>query len=62
MAFVSPGGLTEEETSRSFVDDKGMTVHYHDIGSGPPVVFLHPYGPGTTAWMRKATTAIPAHA
>jgi pimeloyl-ACP methyl ester carboxylesterase len=51
MAFVSPGGLTEEETSRSFVDDKGMTVHYHDIGSGPPVIFLHPYGPGTTAWI-----------
>jgi pimeloyl-ACP methyl ester carboxylesterase len=28
-----------------------MTVHYHDIGAGEPVLFLHSYGPGTTAWI-----------
>jgi pimeloyl-ACP methyl ester carboxylesterase len=28
-----------------------MTVHYHDVGSGEPVLFLHSYGPGTTAWI-----------
>jgi len=26
-------------------------VHYHDIGEGEPVLFLHSYGPGTTAWI-----------
>jgi 2-hydroxy-6-oxonona-2,4-dienedioate hydrolase len=24
---------------------------YHDIGTGEPVLFLHSYGPGTTAWI-----------
>jgi 2-hydroxy-6-oxonona-2,4-dienedioate hydrolase len=28
-----------------------MRVHYHDVGSGEPVLFLHSYGPGTTAWI-----------
>ena len=28
-----------------------MTVHYHDVGAGEPVLFLHSYGPGTTAWI-----------
>ena len=28
-----------------------MTVHYHDVGRGDPVLFLHSYGPGTTAWI-----------
>jgi pimeloyl-ACP methyl ester carboxylesterase len=29
----------------------GTTVHYHDVGSGDPVLMLHSYGPGTTAWI-----------
>ena len=28
-----------------------MPVHYHDAGAGEPVLFLHSYGPGTTAWI-----------
>jgi pimeloyl-ACP methyl ester carboxylesterase len=28
-----------------------MNVHYHDLGEGEPVLFLHSYGPGTTAWI-----------
>ena len=28
-----------------------MNVHYHDLGAGDPVLFLHSYGPGTTAWI-----------
>jgi pimeloyl-ACP methyl ester carboxylesterase len=28
-----------------------MTIHYHDIGEGEPVVFIHSYGPGSTAWI-----------
>ena len=29
----------------------GLNVHYHDVGAGEPVLFLHSYGPGTTAWI-----------
>src|SRR6266545_656300 len=50
MAFITSNGLTESETSRT-VQAGGMTVHYHDIGTGEPVLFLHSYGPGTTAWI-----------
>src|SRR5215813_11095867 len=50
MAFVASSGLTEEATSK-VVEAGGMPVHYHDIGAGEPVLFLHSYGPGTTAWI-----------
>ena len=42
--------FTEEGTSRT-IEAGGMTIHYHDVGEGDPVVFLHSYGPGTTAWI-----------
>jgi pimeloyl-ACP methyl ester carboxylesterase len=41
---------TEEGTSRT-VQAFGMTIHYHELGQGEPVIFLHSYGPGTTAWI-----------
>src|SRR5262245_16321902 len=50
MPFITSSGLTELETGRT-VEAGGMTVHYHDIGGGEPVLFLHSYGPGTTAWI-----------
>ncbi len=50
MAFVAANGLTEDETSRR-VQIGDVSVHYHDIGQGEPVLFLHSYGPGTTAWI-----------
>lgn len=50
MPFIASNGLTEAETSKT-IETEGMTVHYHDIGSGEPVLFLHSYGPGTTAWI-----------
>jgi len=50
MTFVASNGLTEEGTSRR-IEAGGMSVHYHDIGEGEPVIFLHSYGPGTTAWI-----------
>ena len=40
MAFSASNGLTEERTSRT-IEAGGMTVHYHDIGTGEPVLFLH---------------------
>lgn len=42
--------LTEEGTSRT-VQALGTTIHYHDIGSGDPLIMLHSYGPGSTAWI-----------
>jgi pimeloyl-ACP methyl ester carboxylesterase len=50
MAFVASNGLTEDGTSRT-IEAGGMPVHYHDVGAGEPVLFLHSYGPGTTAWI-----------
>ena len=40
-----------------------MTVHYHDVGQGDPVLFLHSYGPGTTAWItfHKTIGALAQH-
>jgi 2-hydroxy-6-oxonona-2,4-dienedioate hydrolase len=50
MPFIASNGLTEAGTSKT-ISAGGMTVHYHDIGAGDPVLFLHSYGPGTTAWI-----------
>ena len=50
MPFIASDGLTEAATSKT-IQAGGMTVHYHDIGAGEPVLFLHSYGPGTTAWI-----------
>ena len=62
MPFVASNGLTEEGTGRT-VAAGGMKVHYHDIGEGEPVLFLHSYGPGTTAWItfHKAVGALSQH-
>jgi 2-hydroxy-6-oxonona-2,4-dienedioate hydrolase len=54
MPFIASNGLTEEGTSKTVAVggmSGGMNVHYHDVGTGDPVLFLHSYGPGTTAWI-----------
>src|SRR5262245_33548779 len=50
MTFIASNGLTQAGTSKT-IEPGGMTVHYHDIGTGEPVLFSHSYGPGTTAWI-----------
>ncbi len=62
MPFIASNGLTEAATSKT-IEAGGMTVHYHDIGSGEPVLFLHSYGPGTTAWItfHKTVGALSQH-
>src|SRR3954449_7234089 len=50
MPFIASNGLTEAGTSKTIAAG-GMTVHYHDVGAGEPVLFLHSYGPGSTAWI-----------
>ncbi|HEY1796926.1 MAG TPA: alpha/beta hydrolase [Stellaceae bacterium] len=50
MPFIASNGLTEEGTGNT-ISAGGLNVHYHDVGAGEPVLFLHSYGPGTTAWI-----------
>ena len=50
MPFIASNGLTEAGTGKT-IQAGGMPVHYHDVGRGDPVLFLHSYGPGTTAWI-----------
>ncbi|KRF19765.1 2-hydroxy-6-oxo-2,4-heptadienoate hydrolase [Nocardioides sp. Soil797] len=33
-----------------YVDVKGTSTHYHDVGEGKPVLLLHGSGPGVSAW------------
>jgi 2-hydroxy-6-oxonona-2,4-dienedioate hydrolase len=63
MTFVASNGLTEDGTSRTVVTAGGMPVHYHEAGAGEPVLFLHSYGPGTTAWItfHKVVGALSQH-
>ncbi|MFE9328466.1 alpha/beta fold hydrolase [Nocardia sp. NPDC052278] len=44
--------LSEQSSSRTLEVD-GSTVHYHDLGSGPPLIIQQAFGPlpGTTAWL-----------
>ncbi|MCU1645762.1 MAG: bphD 1 [Nocardia sp.] len=44
--------LSEQSSSRT-VEVEGSTVHFHDVGSGPPLVIQQAFGPlpGTTAWL-----------
>ena len=57
MPFIAANGATEESTSKTIdvaIDDgksDKTKVHYHELGSGEPVIFLHSYGPGTTSWI-----------
>jgi 2-hydroxy-6-oxonona-2,4-dienedioate hydrolase len=41
--------LTRESTSRT-VTVSGGEIHYHEAGSGHPVILLHGSGPGATGW------------
>ena len=50
--------ISSEATGRT-VDAAGITTHYHEAGSGPPVLLLHGSGPGVSAWANWRLT-IPA--
>jgi pimeloyl-ACP methyl ester carboxylesterase len=41
--------LTEAGTSR-FITVDGCKIHYHEAGTGEPLVLLHGGGPGATGW------------
>lgn len=57
--------LTEENTSRSIEVD-GLTIHYHEAGSGDPLILLNSgpsAGPASTAWsnFRKNLPVLSQH-
>lgn len=41
--------ISVEATGRT-IDAGGIITHYHDTGSGDPVLLLHGSGPGVSAW------------
>lgn len=45
--------ITFEATSRTVATAKG-TIHYHEVGHGAPVVFIHGSGPGVSGWANFA--------
>ncbi|MFW0786987.1 alpha/beta fold hydrolase [Gordonia sp. CPCC 206044] len=44
-----PTELTHDSTSATVSID-GVEFHYHEAGSGRPLIMLHGSGPGVTAW------------
>ena len=38
------------DSTRKSVTVNGHDLAFHDVGTGPPVVFLHGSGPGVTGW------------
>ena len=44
-----PATLTYEATSAVATID-GLDIHYHEAGSGRPLIMLHGSGPGVSAW------------
>ena len=48
--MTTASDLTEAGTSKT-VQVGQDKIHYHEAGEGPPVIFCHAYGPGTTAWI-----------
>lgn len=41
---------TTTETAGRTIDVGGVLTHYHDVGTGEPVLLLHGSGPGVSAW------------
>lgn len=41
--------ITFESTSKTIATAKGR-VHYHEVGRGDPVIFIHGSGPGVSGW------------
>jgi 2-hydroxy-6-oxonona-2,4-dienedioate hydrolase len=49
MTSPTTAVVTEESTSRFAKTDR-YRIHYHDVGTGHPIVLLHGSGPGATGW------------
>jgi len=42
--------LTTEEPTGKFAKAGDVRIHYHEIGTGYPLICIHGAGPGATAW------------
>ena len=42
--------VIDEAATSHYVQAGGIRIHYHDIGSGYPVIMLHGAGPGASSW------------
>jgi 2-hydroxy-6-oxonona-2,4-dienedioate hydrolase len=49
MTSSTATARTEESTSH-FAQTDRYRIHYHDVGTGHPIVLLHGSGPGATGW------------
>src|SRR5918912_2762458 len=47
---MPPMQVIDEAATSHTVLAGGIRVHYHDIGSGYPVIMLHGAGPGASSW------------
>ena len=41
---------TDKEPEGKYVKAKDLKLHYHDFGSGYPVICIHGAGPGASGW------------
>src|SRR5262249_58142087 len=41
---------TDKEPDGKYVKAKDLKLHYHDFGSGYPVICIHGAGPGASGW------------
>lgn len=49
-AATTAASSTLGSAEGGFIDVRGTSTHYHDLGEGSPVLFLHGSGPGVSAW------------
>ena len=42
--------VTHDLQAGQFVDANGIATHFHEAGTGQPVLFLHGSGPGVSGW------------
>lgn len=49
MSVAERAPITEAATSR-FVQTRRWKLHYHEVGTGDPIIMLHGSGPGATGW------------
>jgi 4,5:9,10-diseco-3-hydroxy-5,9,17-trioxoandrosta-1(10),2-diene-4-oate hydrolase len=42
--------VIDQTATSHYVQANGVRIHYHDVGSGEPVIMLHGAGPGADSW------------
>lgn len=46
----APGAAPVSPEVGQRIEAAGLATNYHDMGSGPPAIFIHGSGPGVSAW------------